>query len=64
MEILENGTKVRIYDVAGKVTEGTIQGNDEENCEGDLSNLNYYVVPNGENFDNEIMVHWNSIKLT
>jgi len=24
MEILENGTKVRIYDVDGKVTEGTI----------------------------------------
>ena len=61
MTILKDGTKVRIYDMFGEVIDGTIHGNDEEMCEGDLTNLNYYVVPNGKTFDDEIMIHWKNI---
>ena len=62
MEILANGTKVKVYDLLGEFVEGTIQGNDEAECEGNLKDLNYYVVVDG-NFDNEIMMHWSEIEL-
>jgi len=63
MTILKDGTKVRIYDQIGEFLDGTIQGNDKDNSLDDLSDLNYYVVPNGEIFDDEIMVHWKDIEL-
>ena len=63
MDILKDGTKVKVYDLLGEFVEGTIQGNDETECEGNLKDLNYYVVVNGQNFDNEIMMHWTEIEL-
>ena len=51
MDILKDGTKVN--DLLGEFVEGIIQGNDESECEGNLKDLNYYVVVDG-NFDNEI----------
>lgn len=53
--IIEDGTEVLI--VPGII--GTIQGNDSEDCEvdnnGNLIDLNYYIVPLGKTFDKEIM---------
>ena len=57
--VLENGTKVKIK---GLNIKGTIGGNDLENSEDDLSNLNYYVIPIGKSFDDEIMVHKDDIE--
>lgn len=60
ISILENGTKVKIKSCG---TEGTIGGNDLEDSEDDLSNLNYYVIPTGKSFDDEIMTHKDDIEI-
>ena len=52
--IIENGTKVKILS-SGLI--GTVQGTDFENSEEDLSDLNYYIVPEGKTFNDELMVH-------
>lgn len=60
--IIPDNTTVKIL-VNGTYIYGTVQGNDEENSEENLENLNYYVVPTGKIFNDEIMVLWSEIEL-
>lgn len=60
LAILENNTKVMIKSLG---VEGIIGDNDLENSEDDLYNLNYYVIPTGKTFDDEIMVHKDDVEV-
>lgn len=74
-EILENGTNI-IYrsnldeNVTSQLLQGIIVGNDEENSEKDLSNLNYYILRGTDRFAKgeqgvyDEMIHYKQIVTT
>ena len=60
--ILNDGTIVKLIN-RGKVIIGTIAGNDAENSEIDQNDLNYYIIPIGKTFNDEIMELWSNIEV-
>lgn len=60
--ILNDGTIVKLIN-KGRVIIGTIAGNDAENSEIDLNDLNYYIIPIGKTFNDEIMELWSNIEV-
>ena len=60
--ILEDGLRVKITN-QDPVIYGTIAGNDSDNSEEDLSNLNYYIIPDGKTWNEEIQELWSNIEV-